>query len=405
MRTTLRRSLASLLGTVTLGVAGLAGAAPAQAAVSDCPSGYFCAWTQENAQGTMLKTRTNLPTMGSYGTRYGSYINRTSAYACMYESADYRAMDGYWVEQPSSNGSWTGGPMFSMGSVKFVRTERECSRNAYPDWWAETSPKAAGFGDLDGNRKADVLTRDKVGRLWFTPGDSTGKLVGAGGWNAMNALTRHGDFSRDGKEDLIAREASTGKLWLYPGTGTGGFGARKLIGAGGWNGMNRITAVGDLSRDGRADLLAVEKSTGRLWLYPGTSTGTLGARKLIGGGWSAMNALAGPGDFNSDGRVDLIAREASTGKLWLYPGTGTGTLGARKPIGSGGWNAMETFLAVGDFSGDGKPDLAAVTNSKYVINGNWGNPGWLVGYNGLGTGGLASGVLRDGDWWGLNGVF
>ncbi|MFE6853608.1 hypothetical protein ACFVDH_22805, partial [Streptomyces sp. NPDC057674] len=48
----------------------------------------------------------------------------------------------------------------------------------------------------------------------------------------------------------------------------------KLIGAGGWNAMNSITAFGDLSGDGRSDVLAVEKSTGKLWLYPGTTTGT-----------------------------------------------------------------------------------------------------------------------------------
>ncbi len=406
MRAAIRKSLASLLGAVTLGAAGLAGAAPAQAAVSDCPSGYFCAWTKESAQGTMLKTRTNMPTMGSYGTRFGSYINRTSSIACMYEAADYVPWNGYWSENPSSNGSWTTGPMFTMSSIKFVKTDRECSQKAYPEWWSETSPKASGFGDLDGNRKADVLVRDEVGRLWFTPGDGTGRLVGTGGWNAMNALVRHGDFSRDGKEDVIAREASTGKLWLYKGAGTGSLGSRTLIGSGGWNGMNHLTGVGNLTPDGYADLLAVEKSTGKLWLYPGTASGGLGARKLVGsGGWNAMNALAGPGDLDGDGKADLIAREASTGKLWLYPGTTSGGLGARKLIGSGGWNTMEKLLAVGDFSGDGKADLAAVTNEKYAIDGFVGNPGWLVTYRGLGTGGFASGVRTDGEWWGLNGVF
>ncbi|MGW6243277.1 FG-GAP-like repeat-containing protein [Streptomyces roseolus] len=406
MRAAIRRSLASLLGVVTLGAAGLAGAAPAQAAVSDCPSGYFCAWTEESAQGTMLKTRTSMSTMGSYGTRFGSYINRTSLIACMYDASGYQSSEGYFPAEPSSNNSWTSGPMFTMGSIKLVKTARECSQNAYPDWWSETSPKAAAFGDLDGNRKADVLVRDTAGRLWFTPGDGTGKLVGTGGWNAMNALVRHGDFSRDGKEDVIAREASTGKLWLYKGAGTGYVGSRTLIGSGGWNAMNHLTGVGNLTPDGYADLLAVEKSTGKLWLYPGTSSGGLGARMLIGsGGWNAMNALAGPGDLNGDGKADLIGREASTGKLWLYPGTASGGLGARKLIGSGGWNAMGALLAVGDFSGDGRPDLAAVTNERYAIDGVAGNPGWLLTYNGLGNGGFASGVRANSEWWRLNGAF
>ncbi|NML50159.1 ATP/GTP-binding protein [Streptomyces sp. R302] len=404
MRKTMKRGLASLLGMTLLGGLAVATAAPAQAAVSDCPKGYFCAWKTEDATGTMFKTNKSMPTLGSWNNTFRAQVNHSSQIVCTYDLADYK-LGTYWSIDPTTGGAYESDPYGSVSSLKFVRTERECWLDAYPRWYAETSPKAAGFGDLNGDRKADVLVRDLVGRLWYLPGDSTGRLVGSGGWNGMNALVRHGDFSRDGKEDVIARERATGKLWLYPGTGTGGLAPRKLIGSGGWNGMSRIAAVGDLTRDGRADLLAVEKSTGKLWLYPGTGNG-LAPRKLIGtGGWNGMNALTGPGDMNSDGRVDLVAREASTGKLWLYPGTSTGRLGARKLIGTGGWNAMETFLSIGDFSGDGRVDLATITNARYAIDGYQGHLGWLLTYNGRGTGSLAAGQRFDGDWWGLNGAF
>ncbi|MFC8014817.1 peptidase inhibitor family I36 protein [Streptomyces cinereoruber] len=395
MRTPLFRRLAATaaaLGLTSLGLLG-AGAAPAQAAVSDCPTGYFCAWANTDSTGSMFKTQSSKATLGTWDNRFRLIINRTPGFACTFDEPNYEDGAGRY----GNDGYTTTIASRSVSSVKIVRTIRECEGPAYPYWITETSPKAAGFGDMNGDRRADVLVRDLVGRLWFLPGvDGSGRLVGTGGWNTFNAMVRHGDFSRDNREDVIAREAATGKLWLYPGTGTGGLGTRKLIGSGGWNTMSRIAAFGDLTGDARSDLLAVEKSTGKLWLYPGTSTGTLGARKLIGtGGWNGMNALAGVGDMNGDGRADLYAREASTGKLWLYPGK-AGALGARVLVGSGGWNGMPTLIANGDWSGDGRPDLIA-TNAA---------DGMLYRYAGTGRGGLGAGDwLGGGDWQDLNGAF
>ncbi|MEU3481151.1 FG-GAP-like repeat-containing protein [Streptomyces sp. NPDC033754] len=406
MRSVVKRGLASVLGLATLGVLGVTTAAPAQAAVSDCPSGYFCAWKTDNATGTMFKTNESMATLGAWNNEFRSVVNRTSQVACLYDSENYVRQDPFdrVVFPDGADGYLVFGEP-NTGSLKFVGTTRECAGNAYPAWQAETAPAAAGFGDLNDDRKADVLVRDQAGRLWFLPGDGTGRIVGTG-WNGADALTRHGDVSGDGREDVIAREKATGKLWLHPGTGTGDFGARVLIGTGGWNGMDRITAFGDLTADGRSDLLAVEKTTGKLWMYPSTPTGTLGARVLLGtGGWNAMNALVGAGDMNGDGRPDLIAREASTAKLWLYPSTATGTLGARVLIGSGGWNRLGSLFAVGDFSGDGRADLAAISGSSFVIDGVPGEQGWLVTYAGLGTGALAAGQAVDLDWDDLNGAF
>lgn len=406
MRVSLLRRLAAVattLGLTSLGLLG-AGAAPAQATISDCPAGYFCAWKSDNGTGTMFKTNTNKATLGTWDNTFQTVVNRTSKFACLHDDPNYGQNGGVAVWAPDRAGTEWGHSDGSVSSVKLVPTERECILPPYPQWYATTAPQAAGFGDLNADLRADVLVRDKAGRLWFLRGDGTGQLVGTGGWNAMNALARHGDFSGDGREDVIAREASTGKLWLYPGTGTGSLGTRKLMGTGGWNAMSRIVAYGDLSGDGRSDVLAVEKSTGKLWLYPGTGAGTLGARKLIGtSGWNGMNALVGPGDMNSDGRPDLIARQASTGYLYLYPGR-TGALGSRVLIGNGGWNVMDTFLGLGDVTGDGHGDLVTSTKSSYVGESCRGVGCQLV-YPGRGTGALAPRVETADDWWNLNGFF
>ncbi|MGW0117588.1 peptidase inhibitor family I36 protein [Streptomyces sp. NPDC003327] len=355
MRTTsLLRRLAiavTALGLTTAGLLG-AGAVPAQAAIEDCPAGYFCAWKSYDGTGTMFKTNENLATLGAWDNTFRSVVNHTRQYVCLYDAPNHDPDGGYdqWVPDPA--GTEWGYSQGSVSSVKFVPTSRECHLPPHPAWSAPVAPKAAGFGDMNADRRPDVLVRDEAGRLWYLSGDNTSRLIGTGGWNIYNGLTRHGDFSRDGREDVVAREAATGKLWLYPGTGTGAVGSRKLIGSGGWN---------------------------------------------------AMNTLVAPGDMNGDGRADLYAREAATGKLWLYPGM-AGHLGARVLIGSGGWNVMDSFLTVGDWSADGRNDLATVTTSDYVTDSCRG-VGCLVLYPGRGTGGLYAGVPEDGDWYHLNGVF
>ncbi|WP_037678514.1 FG-GAP-like repeat-containing protein [Streptomyces griseus] len=394
-------TLATTLGLTSLGLLG-AGAAPAQAAISDCPAGYFCAWKTMDGTGTMFKTNTNKATLGSWDNTFQSVVNRTSEFACLHDEPNYERTVGVSVWDPDPAGTEWGHSDPTVSSVSLVPTARECNFPAYPEWYTSAAPQASGFGDLNADLQADVLVRDKAGRLWFLRGDGSGQLVGKSGWNAMNALVRHGDFSGDGREDVIAREASTGKLWLYPGAGNGSLGTRKLIGNGGWNAMSRVVSYGDLSGDGRSDVLAVEKATGKLWLYPGTGTGTLAARKLIGNsGWNGMSALVGAGDMNGDGRADLIARQASTGQLWLYPGK-AGALGSRVLIGNSGWNVMDSFLGLGDVTGDGRADLVAITKSSYRGESCRG-VGCLLVYPGRGNGTLGSRAETAGDWFALNG--
>ncbi|MEV6012558.1 FG-GAP-like repeat-containing protein [Streptomyces sp. NPDC051976] len=196
----------------------------------------------------------------------------------------------------------------------------------------------------------DLVARDSTGVLWLYRG--TGNRMAplaartriGGGWNGYNQLVGTGDLTGDGRADLVARD-STGVLWLYRGTGSAGapFAGRARIGAG-WNAYNQIVGTGDLTDDGRADLVARD-STGVLWLYRGTGSAgaPFAARTRIGGGWNAYNLLVRAGDVDGS-RVDLFARDAS-GALWFYAGTGIATapFAPRKKIASG-FDTYSTLL-------------------------------------------------------------
>ena len=97
--------------------------------------------------------------------------------------------------------------------------------------------------------------------------------------------------------------------------------------------MTTIVAPGDFNADGRADLIARDGS-GRLWLYPNNGAGDWFTRVDLGAGWNSMSSIVAPGDFNADGKVDLVARDNS-GDLWLYPGNGQNEWFTRKSLGVG----------------------------------------------------------------------
>jgi hypothetical protein len=100
-------------------------------------------------------------------------------------------------------------------------------------------------------------------------------------------------------------------------------------------------ARADWSGDGPADVLAVD-SSGNLLMYRATAAGAFaaGGGRPIGTGWGSFTALLAPGDWNGDGKPDLLARNTD-GALLMYRGNGAGGFltGHGEQIGSG-WQSL-----------------------------------------------------------------
>lgn len=276
--------------------------------------------------------------------------------------------------------SFSGGRVYLSQWYDDVRDyDLTCDPYAFTPLPVPASTLSRATADFNGDWRNDVLARvTATGDLRMYPGTGLGgRLPGVrigNGWNAFNALETPGDFNGDGPLDILARETSTGKLWLYRGNGTGGFLSRVQAGNG-WNIFNALVGPGDFNGDQRVDVLAREAATGNLWLYPGNGTGGFLPRVQAGNGWKIFNALVGPGDMNNDGAADVLAREAATGDLWLYRGNGTGGWFPRVKVGNG-WNTMTAVVSPGDFNGDRNPDLLARDGAGVL---------WLYPGSGSGT--------------------
>lgn len=198
---------------------------------------------------------------------------------------------------------------------------------------------AVPFGDLNGDRCNDVLVCFSSGTLRaYKPGcgkvltPSTPYTSLGTGFQQYNVLTVPGDVSGDGRPDLIARQSSTGDVYLYKATSAGKFAARVKIAK--WNVYKKIVGAGDLNGDGRGDLLAQDKSN-ELWRYDGNGKGGFKARVLVAKNWGATyNAVVGVGDITGGGKADLVARDTS-GVLFRQTGHGNGTFAARVKIATG----------------------------------------------------------------------
>ncbi|MFJ4513248.1 FG-GAP-like repeat-containing protein [Streptomyces sp. NPDC088816] len=204
------------------------------------------------------------------------------------------------------------------------------------------------FGDLSGDRCNDLVVRPANGSLRLYKPKCGAALkastpyttLGKSGWNQYDVMVSTGDITGDGRPDLIARQASTGDLYLFKATSAGKLSARVKI-ASNWKKYKKIVAVGDITGDGIGDLIAQDKSN-NLYRYDGKRTGAFKAGVKIATKWGASyNACVGVGDLNRDGIGDLICRDTS-GKLFRLYGNGKGGFGARTQIGTG-WGGYKAL--------------------------------------------------------------
>jgi hypothetical protein len=220
-----------------------------------------------------------------------------------------------------------------------------------------------GLGDLNRDGRGDVVALERdphfVKGYW---GNGTGGFNG-GARNIMDVVPGSrilpaGDMTGDGKPDLLAENA--GRLELYTAS-NGRFLTEPTVAGTGWSTMRFITGGGDFSGDGRSDVLAVA-ATGELYLYAGNGRGRLASAGRIGTGWQGMVGVFGTADFNGDRTRDVLAVDRA-GVLWLYPGNGKGGFrGPRSQVGTG-WAGLAAVGPLGDFTGDRKADIVAITTS------------------------------------------
>src|ERR1035437_2225515 len=249
--------------------------------------------------------------------------------------------DPYDGAIPNSANSWTASItaasiQANWPSIGTYRQLRILSRDGHGQWGGRVLT-AAIDGSSGSVTVSGATIRSAFGLRseWFVPTNVPPVSVPPAATGFFGAFSP-GDFTGDGRADILA-VTRNGDLYLYRGNGLGGFtGGGTKIGSG-WNVFAKVFSPGDFTGDGKADILA-ETSTGDLYLYHGNGLGGFtGGSTKIGSGWNIFDKVFSPGDFTGDGKADLLA-ETITGDLYLYHGNGRGGFsGGATKIGAG-WN-------------------------------------------------------------------
>lgn len=152
-------------------------------------------------------------------------------------------------------------------------------------------------------------------------------LAGFTFWNIrMNWCNHYGaqlfsdDFNGDGRVDMLCHDWKTGDKWIAFARPGGRFVSTDWHSAMRW--CSHSTAqlfTGDFNRDGRADLLCHDWKTGDKWIAFARPGGF-----FEGTDWSQTirwcihsSAQLSVADYNGDGRADLMCHDVSSGEKWF----------------------------------------------------------------------------------------
>jgi hypothetical protein len=256
---------------------------------------------------------------------------------------------------------------------------------------AVAQPRTMTFprsSSLAGDSRPDVVLYEPGKQLQVL---QTGGMVGyrtAGStsvrWSSSTKVVAVGDLTGDGRGDVLTRAARDRGWRLHRGDGRGHIVRKAADSVLRLPRMTTVVAAGDWNRDGRADVLGVD-DRGRLSVFRGNGKGRFLRGILIGTGWSKFVATVVPGDLNGDGRADLLALD---GKHNLYRSYGSVTGHLSTPVRVRSLRAYDTLLGGGDLTGDGIGDLLVRRTrdgSAWILPGvgRGGFGYWMGPYAGL----------------------
>ena len=245
------------------------------------------------------------------------------------------------------------------------------------------------IADVDGDGRDDLLRLNTVGVMTLYA-----RLNGTSGFGAETAVLSHGylidagfnakpagstpvrkpDFNGDGRTDLAfyaceydwEQQQCMGWGWYYATASGNGYVLETNLPDSGYGYQPNY---GDFNADGLTDMVYPGQSAGQWCVWFGGRGGTACGASIAG----QLLFHTVVADYDGDGYDDLYVKSSGGSATWrVVRATGTGLAATALDTGLAAQNAVPR---VGDFNGDGLPDLGASVSNTWRTDPHAGLPG------------------------------
>ncbi len=226
------------------------------------------------------------------------------------------------------------------------------------------------IGDFNGDSKDDLLIRDKNDSKYYVSlsnGINEFKTPWPSQWlnnfgNSNNEL-HIGDFNGDGRDDLLIRNKENSIYSVKLSNGIKFLSSSKVIWEEGFGVASQELKIGDFNGDGMDDILLWNKGSYQSdsKYHIALSNGIDEFRPTWPSIWlenfGKENQDLHIGDFNGDGKDDLLIRDLNDSKYFVALSNGTKFPWSSDTEWEWGFGEEDQELEIGDFNGDGMDDI------------------------------------------------